>query len=130
VLNLLTVFIGGGIGAFLRYMIDVSIELKYPIAMLIINYSGSFLLGMLTSALFVKNIRSWLKAGLGTGLCGGFTSMSAFSADTFLLFEKSSLTAAVIYVALSVLGGIALAFLGMWLGSLLRRHSNERSRWT
>ena len=115
-LNCLVVALGGGIGACLRYLIGL-IPLKepfaFPVKTLMINLLGCFLIGLI-AALAVKNSTLSPKTVLfiKTGLCGGFTTFSTFALETETLIKTGHIGLAVIYVALSVLVGVGLAFAG------------------
>jgi len=115
-LNCLVVALGGGIGACLRYLIGL-ISLKepfaFPIKTLMINLLGCFVIGLI-AALAVKNSMLSPKTVLfiKTGLCGGFTTFSTFALETETLIKTGHIGLAVIYVALSVLVGVGLAFAG------------------
>jgi CrcB protein len=78
-----------------------------------INIAGSFLLGLLVaSEWFSRDVRE----GLGVGFLGGFTTFSTFSVQVILEAEGGRAGTAAVYVAASVIGGIAAAALGYWLG--------------
>ena len=115
-LNCLVVALGGGIGACLRYLIGL-IPLKepfaFPVKTLMINLLGCFVIGLI-AALAVKNSTLSPKTVLfiKTGLCGGFTTFSTFALETETLIKTGHIGLAVIYVALSVLVGVGLAFAG------------------
>ena len=115
-LNCLVVALGGGIGACLRYLIGL-IPLKepfaFPVKTLMINLLGCFVIGLI-AALAVKNSTLSPKTVLfiKTGLCGGFTTFSTFALETENLIKTGHIGVAVIYVALSVLVGVGLAFAG------------------
>lgn len=115
-LNCLVVAFGGGIGACLRYLIGL-IPLKepfaFPVKTLMINLLGCFVIGLI-AALAVKNSTLSPKTVLfiKTGLCGGFTTFSTFALETETLIKTGHIGLAVIYVALSVLVGVGLAFAG------------------
>ncbi len=82
-----------------------------------INIAGSFLLGLLAA-------ESWfsrdLREGLGVGFLGGFTTFSTFSVQVVLEVDAGHADRAALYVAASVLGGIAAAACGYALGRVLR----------
>lgn len=115
-LNCLVVALGGGIGACLRYLIGL-IPLKepfvFPVKTLVINLLGCFVIGLVAS-LAVKNssLSSKLVLFVKTGLCGGFTTFSTFALETETLIKTGQSGLAVLYVALSVVAGVGLAFAG------------------
>ena len=118
-LNCLLVALGGGIGACLRYLIGL-IPLKepftFPVKTLFINLLGCFVIGVI-AALAVKNSSLSPKAVLfiKTGLCGGFTTFSTFALETETLIKTGHVGLALIYIALSVVAGVGLAFAGQVL---------------
>lgn len=83
-----------------------------------INVSGSFLLGVL-----VVVPAAWLsqdtRAALGVGFLGGFTTFSTFSVQAFLDFEAGEPARAALYIAASVMLGIAAATAGYYGGRAL-----------
>ena len=115
-LNCLVVALGGGIGACLRYLIGlITIKEPYafPVKTLVINLIGCFLIGLI-AALAVKNTSFSPKTVLfiKTGLCGGFTTFSTFALETENLIKTGHIGIAMLYVALSVIVGVGLAFAG------------------
>ncbi|CAN5582756.1 fluoride efflux transporter CrcB [soil metagenome] len=81
-----------------------------------INIIGSFLLGLLVAEpWFSREVRE----GLGVGLLGGFTTFSTFSVQAVLEVDGGRPELALIFVAASVIGGIAAAFAGYGLGRAL-----------
>jgi CrcB protein len=105
-------FLGGG----LRYLVSVFFNQKinpdFPYATLAVNLLGCLLIGVFYS-LFEKSIinNDW-KLFLTTGLCGGFTTFSAFSMESLQLFKQGNLFAMLIYIIISIVFGIALTYAG------------------
>ncbi|WP_147805085.1 fluoride efflux transporter FluC [Alkalicoccus halolimnae] len=119
--NLAAVAAGGAAGTYLRFVIGQSMWIgTYPLGTLVVNIAGSFLLGILTGSLLMKPGRTWLKAGLGAGFCGGFTTMSTFASDTVLLAAGEA-SLFLIYTAGSIFGGLAAALLGFLFSTLLTK---------
>ena len=115
--NILAVFIGGAIGTLLRYAMTLSTDdIAFPIGTLLVNLVGSFMLGTFTGWLLKRKVKEYMKVGFGTGLCGGFTTMSTLAADVFLLEAQSTTFLTGIYLISSVVGGLLFAFLGLMLG--------------
>ena len=123
-LNCLTVALGGGIGACLRYLIGL-IPLKepftFPVKTLVINLLGCFVIGLI-AALAVKNSSLSPKTVLfiKTGLCGGFTTFSTFSLEAFNLFDNKQYAAGGMYVILSCSCCISGVLLGRKLASFIK----------
>ena len=102
---------GGALGSLARFGAEGLIDTgMFPIMTMLINISGSFLLGLLTG--FYMRKQSPVPLLLGTGFCGGFTTMSAFAAQTAELSGTSPLMA-FLYAALSLAGGIAASAAGI-----------------
>lgn len=81
-----------------------------------INLTGSFIIGLL-AGITVRN--AWM-AGTGwpllaVGVCGGFTTFSAFSLEALRLFQEGAVITALIYLVASVVSGIALCYAGYLL---------------
>ncbi|WP_416148528.1 fluoride efflux transporter FluC [Salipaludibacillus sp. HK11] len=114
---IISIFFGGVLGTLLRYVINLqTMTLLFPIGTVIENLLGSFLLGVLTGWIVVKVIPPVVKEGIGVGFCGGFTTMSTLAADSVFLAGQETLFQASLYLAVSLLGGVALAFLGIAIG--------------
>lgn len=115
--NLLLVGLGGGIGSMLRYTASLVINSKYfPWPTLAVNIVGSFIIGIVF-AMSIKDetfLNNW-KLFLGTGICGGFTTFSAFSLENMGLLQSGKPGMAFTYIALSLVLGIAATFLGYQL---------------
>jgi CrcB protein len=122
--NVGAVFLGGVIGTALRFLLSTSIPHSATVATFLINIVGSFVLGLLVSSLWAKTSTPlWLKAGLGTGLLGGFTTFSAVAIDaaqTLPLIGTASTGWAIGMVAFfvaEILLGILAAWAGLALGA-------------
>lgn len=121
--NLFVVGLGGLLGTLVRYVLqEWQSPYLFPWFTLLTNISGSFLLGALTAWLHTRQRDTeWMKLGLGTGFCGGFTTMSTLTADFYTLLEHHTL--AVSYIVLSFGGGILSAYAGMLLVMYIKRRS-------
>ena len=112
------VFLGGGLGAALRHGINLGagrwLSNGFPYATLIVNVSGSLIMGMIAGYFAFKGDASqhW-RLFLTTGILGGYTTFSAFSLDAALLYERGELSLAAIYVVGSVVLSIAALFAGL-----------------
>ncbi|MBX3100508.1 MAG: CrcB family protein [Salinibacterium sp.] len=112
------VLVGGAIGTGVRLTIDAVIphgNTDFPFSTLAVNVVGAFLLGALVARLW-EIAPSWLKAGLGAGLLGSFTTFSAFAVSLVSLSEAGEWGAAVGYLVLTVGLGLLAAWLGLSLG--------------
>lgn len=120
-MNIIAVGIGGFLGAILRYKMGTWIPAwgGFPIGTLTINMLGCFFLAwFLTITSKQLNINPNLRLGIGTGFTGAFTTFSTFSVETVNLIANHQWSLAIIYVLLSVFGGIILAVLGAKLAGI------------
>jgi fluoride exporter len=123
--NIAAVAAGGAAGTYLRFVVGQSMWADtFPLGTLIVNIAGSFLLGILTGTLLMKPGRPWLKAGVGAGFCGGFTTMSTFASDTVLLAAGEA-GLFLLYTAGSIFGGLTAALLGFLCSILLTKKKGE-----
>ena len=119
----LLVFFGGGLGATLRHLINVTcarcIGTAFPYGTFIINITGSTVMGLIAGYLAFKGeaSQSW-RLFLMTGILGGYTTFSAFSLDAALLYERGQFGLAILYV----LGSVVLSLAGLFGGLALVRH--------
>jgi CrcB protein len=121
-LNYFIVFLGAGIGGALRHGVNVMTArmwgLDFPFGTLVINIFGSLVMGLVVGYLaHIGSAPQSVRLFLMTGIIGGFTTFSAFSLETVMLYERSQWTAVVIYVTASV----ALSVGALSVGRLLFR---------
>lgn len=110
---------GSALGGVSRYLVGGMVQKLFdttlPAGTLMVNLTGSFLLGLLLRyALETPTLTPELRALLTIGFCGGYTTFSTFSYETFALLEDGQWTRAGVYVILSVslaLGATILGFL-------------------
>ncbi|MDQ0268411.1 fluoride efflux transporter CrcB [Cytobacillus purgationiresistens] len=114
----LLIGLGGVFGSVLRYTISlVTANMwgsHFPFATLIVNIIGAFLLGFLTT--YGNKLKEQYQLAIGTGAIGSFTTLSAISGETMLLFNNGLYISAALYMLASVLGGLTAAFGGYTLG--------------
>jgi fluoride exporter len=111
------VAIGGALGSVARYLLGAYIQGRvataFPVGTLVINVAGSFLLGLFVQlGLDTAAVSPEVRFFLTTGFCGGFTTFSTFSYETYRLVEDGEFGMAGLYVAASVV----LALIGCALG--------------
>ena len=104
---ILAVALGGAIGSVARHLISIvsgrAFGADFPWGILIINVTGSFLIGAFIGLFAAKwDLSQATRTFLITGICGGYTTFSSFSLDTFYLIERGTYWAAAFYVAGSV----------------------------
>lgn len=116
------VILGGTIGTAIRYALDSAFGVPYgafPWVTLIINVSGSLLLGALLAAVTSRPVSAastTLRLTLGTGLLGGYTTYSTFAVETMFLAPASPL------LSLAYAGGsVVMGFLAALIGALTVR---------
>ncbi len=116
-MTLLLVMIGAATGAVGRWLVDRAIagrnDSVFPWGTFTVNVSGSLLLGIIAGAT-AAGPGSWYPL-LGIGFCGGFTTFSTFSMETWRLIEDGSRTVALRNVAASLAAGLAAALIGWYL---------------
>ena len=114
------VALGGAIGAVLRFGIGNIIESsEFPLSTILVNVSGSFILGMLAVMAINSGYSEELMLFFGTGLLGAFTTMSTFSLETITLVKNDNYTLALVYACISFILCILFAFIGWELGDRL-----------
>jgi CrcB protein len=121
-LNYLLVALGGALGSVGRYAVSGGAARwfgeSFPWGTLLVNISGSFAIGFF--ATFTGPDGRWLVPSAGrtffmTGICGGFTTFSAFSLQTLNLAREN----AWFYAGLNIVGSVVLCLVFVWLGHLL-----------
>lgn len=118
----LSVAFGGAIGAVSRYGLSYICNLffhsHFPFATIIINVSGSFLLGLLLEVIQTSGAANGgIRLFLVTGILSSFTTFSAFSLEVVTLIIKGNFFIAVIYI----ISSLFLSFLFLYLGTLTPR---------
>lgn len=118
---ILYVGLGSAIGGITRFVLSSAIQNRsasFPVGTLVINISGSFLLGfLLRYALATPEISAEMRALLTTGFCGGYTTFSTYSYESAMMIETADYGRATIYVVASVVFALA----GMFVGFLAAR---------
>ena len=116
----LLVAAGGAIGSIARYGVGIAAQRlapasAWPWGTLTVNVVGGLLMGLLAGWLAHRAAadQADLRALIGVGLLGGFTTFSAFSLETALMIERREIGAAALYVGLSVLLAVAALFIGL-----------------
>ncbi|PJZ57550.1 fluoride efflux transporter CrcB [Leptospira barantonii] len=117
--TLLWIGLGGALGSVFRYLLQYGfgnvLGLALPWGTLTANLFGSFLIGIIYAIFdrFPILDPQW-KFFLASGFCGGFTTFSTFSYETLQMFKSGHYGLFFGYIGLSVIGGIALALVGVW----------------
>ena len=126
--NILAVAVGGAIGSVARYLVGVGsgklFGLDFPWGTLIINISGSFVIGLfavLTGPDGRYLVSSMTRQFVMIGLCGGYTTFSSFSLQTLNLMRDGEWLA----VGGNVVGSVVLCLLFVWLGAMIAGEINQ-----
>jgi len=117
---LLLVAVGGALGAIARYLSTTMLPIESHWSTLVINLSGSLLLGIIAGGLHgAGTISDELLLLLGTGILGAFTTMSTFSVDVMRLIDESQWTTATVYLVSTAFIGPILALIGWKCTSMI-----------
>ena len=115
--------VAGGSGALLRYEVELGVRRRlgpgFPFGTLLINVSGSFVLGLLVGLAEHNGVRPDVVTVLGTGLLGAYTTFSTFTFDIVGLTERGRVGAAAANLGASLVLGLAGAALGLAAGHAL-----------
>ena len=108
-LDAIAVFVGGGLGSLGRWALTFVPwktvgEAGFPLATLVTNVAGAFLIGIVVPAAGLSPRTTLL---LKTGVCGGFTTFSTLALETGDLLERGAIGAAAAYLLLSFSLGVA-----------------------
>jgi len=117
--NILLVFVGGGFGSVLRFIIGKYLnnaENGIPYGTFLANILGSLLIGIILG-LAVKNntLSSSQTILLATGFCGGFTTFSAFAYENHVFLKSGDFSSFALYTIASFVIGFLAVFFGLYL---------------
>jgi fluoride exporter len=115
---------GGSIGSVARYLVAIGSNkifgMNFPWGILIINVTGSFLIGALVGLFATRwDLPQAVRIFLTVGICGGYTTFSTFSLDSYYLLERGELGAALLYMIGSVLLSIGALGGGLYLSRVI-----------
>jgi len=118
----LVVFVGGGVGALARYIAASAIMNRFggpfPLGTLVINVTGSFLIGFLMTMLTERfHLDPIWRLLLVVGFLGGYTTFSSFEWETFTAVREGALWNGM----LNVVSSVMLGYVAVWLGVFLAR---------
>lgn len=118
--NWLIVFVGGGFGSVLRYLLAYKLNFTsqeymiiFPYATFFANVISCFILGILIQKQFSQTLHEnyWLL--LGTGFCGGFSTFSTFAYEIYIYVHKGQLLTGICYTGISLATGILALVVGI-----------------
>ena len=114
---------GGAAGTILRYLLvsltDSKHQTAFPWGTFSVNLSGSLVIGLLAGAFLKNNLTDEWKLFLCVGLLGGFTTFSSLAIEAVQLFRAGNIFTGLIYVVLTNVTGILLAWLGFEISKKL-----------
>ena len=112
----LFVAIGGAGGAMMRFFIAQQISLwfgrGFPLATLLVNVAGSFVIGALYSLVQTEAVVAPWRIGITVGFLGALTTFSTFSLDTVLLIQQGAMLKAIV----NVFSNVVVCLLAAWAG--------------
>ena len=119
----LAVIVGGFIGACLRHVLSSVLQAYtrswFPIGIFVVNLTGALLLGVVTGLASRQRWPPWLVTGVGTGAIGAYTTYSTWANDSINLWRSGRPHGLALNLLGSVIPGVALASLGLAVGSRL-----------
>ena len=115
----LLVMVGGGVGSLMRYVAGVAISTRFatmlPVGTMVINITGSFLIGLLMTLLSERLPHPNWRLLLVVGFLGGYTTFSSFEWETFSAVRGGGFWIGVA----NVVGSVTLGYAAVWLGAML-----------
>lgn len=122
-MKILFIFIGGGIGTILRYLISLLstqlFQTTFPIGTLLVNSLGGFLIGFFWHIFEISLISANVRTFLFVGLLGGLTTFSAFSLESFHMLRDNQLKLFLVNVLLNNALSILLVIAGYSLSKII-----------
>ncbi|ACK70770.1 CrcB protein [Gloeothece citriformis PCC 7424] len=118
-LEILLVFLGGGLGSIARYLMGQLMTIHFPnilsLGTFTVNIIGSFIIGLVISLINKNQWNPQIGLLLATGFCGGFTTFSSFSYENTAYLKNNDYLLSFGYTIMSLFWGFAATFLGIYL---------------
>ncbi len=115
----LLVFLGGGAGSLARYIAGTAIATRFaslfPVGTMVINVTGSFLIGLLMTVIVERTPHPNWRLLLVVGFLGGYTTFSSFEWETFSAVRGGNWWIGIV----NVVGSVVLGYAAVWLGATL-----------
>jgi CrcB protein len=112
--------LAGGVGAVARFVLDGLVRTRFasafPLGTVLINVTGSFVLGVVTGLALGHAVADEWRLVLGTGFCGGYTTFSTASFETVRLVERQQTGLALLNAVGTLVTTVLVAALGLWCG--------------
>ncbi|AGM28964.1 fluoride efflux transporter CrcB [Mycobacteroides abscessus] len=122
-MTIMIVILAGALGAVLRFVVDSAVKYRrthrFPWTTLLINLTGSALIGLLAGLVIFHHVAPDLLTVLGTGFCGGYTTFSTASVETVRLIEQRRWAPAFYNTFGTLLGTVGACAAGLALGWVL-----------
>ena len=121
---LISIFLGGGFGAIIRYLVIEQVNklflVAFPFGTIAVNVIGAFLIGLLSSYLAERlDVSENIKMFLIVGFCGGFTTFSSFNIEFYQLFSNGEILSSLIYVTTTFVLTVVAFYIGVSLLKLI-----------
>jgi CrcB protein len=121
--HVLLVFLGGGLGSALRYLVGRWTEnafALFPFGTFIVNIAGCLIIGaILGISLRFSSFSQNTVLFIATGFCGGFTTFSAFAYENYALLKNGDYLSFSFYTFGSLALGFGAVLIGLWLSRLI-----------
>jgi CrcB protein len=122
-MTVMWVFVGGGVGSVLRYLIGVwsaaAFGVAFPYGTMIVNLTGCLALGLVVQLAIAGSWHGDVRAAIAAGLLGGFTTYSSFNQETLALLASGATGAAILNIVITLAAGLAAGAVGLAAGRLL-----------